>query len=88
MPESKIDKDLIKWPLPFMSMPEVVKVTARSKSAIHLDVNEGTFPPFIKNGKRSLVFVAHEVNQIVNCWVRGYSQEQLKEKVKQIILDR
>ena len=84
----KAEEDLLNWPMPFMSKKEVSTATTRSKSSIYNDVCEGVFVPPLKIGGRRVVYLATEVNQIMNCWVKGYTKEQIKEVVQQLINGR
>ena len=50
----------------FIKLEEVMSITGLSRSSIYQFVAEGTFPPKVKLGGRSIAWVANEVHNWMN----------------------
>ena len=48
-------------PTKFLKLPEVIILTAKSRSKIYQGVNDGTFPKQIKLGPRSVGWIESEI---------------------------
>ena len=68
--------------------PEVLTLTARSKSALQLDEKAGLFCPPISIGDRAVAYIKHEVEAVIQARVEGQTPEQIKQLVHKLITDR
>lgn len=68
--------------------PEVLKLTARSKSSLSLDEKNGLFVPPISIGNRAIAYRKVEVEAVVNARIQGKSNEQIKQLVSELINQR
>lgn len=68
--------------------PEVLALTARSKSALQLDEREGVICPSISIGSRAVAYVKSEVEAVIQARIEGQSNEQIKQLVQKLINQR
>jgi len=68
--------------------PEVLQMTGLSKSTLYNRNQEGSFPPPINLGGRSVGFVQSECVITLQAMIEGQTTEQIKSLVKQLIIDR
>jgi len=68
--------------------PEVLALTARSKSALQLDEKAGLFCPPISIGERAVAYVHHEVEAIIQARVESQTPTQIKQLVKELVANR
>ncbi|WP_440876068.1 helix-turn-helix transcriptional regulator [Thalassotalea sp. PLHSN55] len=68
--------------------PEVLALTARSKSALQLDEKAGLFCPPISIGDRAVAYIKHEVEAVIQARVEGQATEQIKQLVQDLIASR
>ena len=68
--------------------PEVLKRTGFSNSGLYRRVNEGLFTPAISLGGRSVGWLEHEVNAVINAMAAGQSQEEIRLLVDSLVQDR
>ena len=68
--------------------PEVLTITARSKSALQLDEKSKLFCPAISIGDRAVAYIKHEVEAIIQARIEGKSKEQIKALVKELVAKR
>lgn len=91
-PESSCLDSIITPPLPdyleIIRRPEVVRCTARSTSALYLDIRQGTMPPPISLGDRAVGFYKHEVQAVIAAMGAGYSKNQIKELICHLVEQR
>lgn len=59
-----------------LRLPEVIKVTGRSRSSIYAGIKDGSFVQPIKIGRRSIGFLEAEVSE----WLETKIQESRLEK--------
>lgn len=58
------------------------------RSKRYADIRKGLFTPAIRFGHKTAAWPAHEVRKIVAARARGYTDEQLKTLVKQLVAER
>ncbi|MEI8645041.1 AlpA family phage regulatory protein [Pseudoalteromonas sp. Hal056] len=68
--------------------PEVLNKTGWSKSTLYNRLNEGLFPSPISLGSRTVGFVESECNKIIQAMIAGYSEQQLKDLVHDLVANR
>lgn len=68
--------------------PEVLTLTARSKSALQLDEKAGVFCPPISIGCRAVAYIKSEVEAVIQARVEGKTPEQIKQLVSELIKQR
>jgi prophage regulatory protein len=68
--------------------PEVLTLTARSKSALQLDEKAGVFCPPIAIGDRAVAYLKHEVEAIIQARIKGQTKEQIEALVIELIKQR
>lgn len=68
--------------------PEVLTLTARSKSALHLDEKAGLFCPPISIGERAKAYILSEAEAVIQARIEGQSPEQIKALVSDLIQQR
>jgi prophage regulatory protein len=73
---------------PLIRRPEVLAITARSKSALQLDEKAGLFCTPISIGERAVAYIKHEVEAIVQARIESKTPEQIKVVVKELIANR
>ena len=68
--------------------PEVLSLTARSKSALQLDEKAELFCPAISIGDRAVAYLKSEVEAVIQARIEGQSTEQIKQLVQELINQR
>ncbi len=68
--------------------PEVLNLTARSKSALQLDEKAGIFCPCISIGDRAVAYIKYEVEAIIQARIEGKTPDQIKALVQELINQR
>ena len=68
--------------------PEVITLTARSRSSLQLDEKAGLFCPPIAIGYRAVAYLRHEVQTIIQARIEGKSPDEIKQLVSQLINQR
>lgn len=68
--------------------PEVLVLTARSKSALQLDEKNGLFITPISIGERAVAYVKHEVEAVIQARIEGQTPEQIKVLVQKLTNQR
>ncbi len=67
---------------------QVCQKTCLSRSSIYNKISEGTFPPQISLGKRSVAFISGEIDLWITAITQGKSTEDLKSIVEKIVDNR
>lgn len=68
--------------------PEVLALTARSKSSLHLDEKAGDFCPSISIGLRAKAYILSEVEAVIQARIEGQTPDQIKTLVTSLINQR
>ena len=68
--------------------PEVLSKTGWSKSTLYNRLKEGLFPTPISLGVRSIGFVESECDRVIQAMIAGYSEQQLRDLVQDLIANR
>ena len=68
--------------------PEVLTLTARSKSALQLDEKAGLFCPPISIGDRAVAYIKNEVITVIQARIEGKPPVQIKALIKELIANR
>ncbi|WP_065978093.1 helix-turn-helix transcriptional regulator [Pseudoalteromonas lipolytica] len=66
----------------------VLENTGLSKSTLYNRLKEGVFPPPISLGARAVGWVESECEKVIQAMVAGYSEQQLKDLVQEIVASR
>ncbi|MBB1377775.1 AlpA family transcriptional regulator [Pseudoalteromonas sp. SR43-2] len=61
---------------------------ACGKTLFQQKINEGLVPPPIKLGLRAVAFYEHEVNATLAVTIAGYSNQQIKDFVSELVTKR
>jgi prophage regulatory protein len=68
--------------------PEVLTLTARSKSALQLDEKAGLFCPPISIGDRAVAYIKNEVITVIQARIEGKPPVQIKALIKELMANR
>jgi prophage regulatory protein len=68
--------------------PEVLALTARSKSALQLDEKAELFCPPISIGDRAVAYIKSEVEAIIQARIEGKPPQEIKALVIELIKQR
>ena len=68
--------------------PEVLTLTARSKSALQLDEKAGLFIPPVSIGQRAVAYLKHEVEAIIQARIEEQTPTQIRHLVSELIKQR
>jgi prophage regulatory protein len=68
--------------------PQVLALTARSKSALHLDEKAQLICPPISIGDRAVAYIKSEVEAVIQARIEGQTPEQIKTLVASLIKQR
>lgn len=61
---------------------------ACGKTLFQEKINDGLIPPPIKIGARAVAFYDHEINATLAVTIAGYTDEQIKEFVRDLVAKR
>lgn len=67
---------------------EVIKLTARSKSALQLDEKNGFICPPISIGERAVAYIKSEVEAVLQARIEGRSKGEIKTLVQELVAKR
>lgn len=67
---------------------EVIRLTARSRSALLIDEKAGLFCPPISIGERAVAYVKHEVLALIQARIQGKTTIEIRELVSELIKNR
>ena len=67
---------------------EVLQRIGLSRSTLHSKVQNGLWCPPISLGARAVGFLKHETDELIAAHMNGYSLEQLRELVKNLVAER
>jgi prophage regulatory protein len=59
-----------------------------SRSTLYLRIQQGLFVPPISLGKRSVGWMEHETDAILNAYASGQSEAEIKDLVRSIVASR
>lgn len=68
--------------------PAVLNRTGLSHATLYRRITEGLFPPGVSLGNRSVGWLAHEVDTMLNAFASGKTTEELQAIVKTLIEKR
>lgn len=68
--------------------PEVVTLTARSRSSLQLDEKASLFCPPIAIGYRAVAYLKHEVQPIIQARIEGKTPYEIRQLVSELINQR
>ena len=75
-------------PIFFVRLPELLEQLAVGKTTLYARIKQGTFPPPVKFGERVSAWPEHEVDPVVNAYMRSATKEDLQKLVAQLMLAR
>lgn len=73
-------------PIFFVRLPELLEQLAVGKTTLYARIKQGTFPPPVKFGERVSAWLEHEVNTVVNAYMRSATKEDLQKLVAQLMI--
>jgi prophage regulatory protein len=68
--------------------PQVLALTARSKSSLHLDEKAGLFCPPISIGQRAKAYILNEAEAVIQARIEGQTPAQIRQLVKVLVSNR
>lgn len=68
-------------------VPELLHRRGDGRSALYQDIQNGTWPPFVKLGRCS-VAPDHEVDAVLAARIAGKSPDELRELVRRLVAER
>jgi prophage regulatory protein len=68
--------------------PQVLALTARSKSSLHLDEKAQLICPPISIGDRAVAYIKSEVEAVIQARIEGKTTEQIKVLVAELVANR
>lgn len=68
--------------------PAVLNRTGMSHATLYRRISEGLFPPGVCLGNRSVGWLAHEVDMMLNAFASGKTTEELQAVVRILIEKR
>ena len=74
--------------LKYVTLPEVLRRKGGGKSSLYSAIKVGDFPKPIKLGLRRIGWPEHEVDAVMQFFLRGENQTELKAFVKKIETNR
>lgn len=75
-------------PIFFVRLPELLEQLAVGKTTLYARIKQGTFPPPVKFGERVSAWPEHEVDIVVNAYMRSATKEDLQKLVAQLMIAR
>jgi len=75
-------------PLQIIRRPAVLQMTGFSKSTLYNRNQDGTFPPAINLGGRSVGFVQSECELVLQALIAGIPTDEIKALVKSLVEQR
>ena len=75
-------------PIFFVRLPELLEQLAVGKTTLYARIKQGTFPPPVKFGERVFAWPEHEVDTVVNAYMRSATKEDLQKLVAQLMIAR
>lgn len=75
-------------PVRFLRMPEVCGLRACSRASLYRAIAAGVFPPPIRRGRRTSVWVEAEVTAVLAAEAAGATAEALRELVQKLLAER
>lgn len=75
-------------PIFFVRLPELLEQLAVGKTTLYARIKQGTFPPPVKFGERFSAWPEHEVDTVVNAYMRSATKEDLQKLVAQLMIAR
>lgn len=75
-------------PIFFVRLPELLEQLAVGKTTLYARIKQGTFPPPVKFGERVSAWPEHEVDNVVNAYMRSATKEDLQKLVAQLMIAR
>lgn len=68
--------------------PYILNKTGWSKSTLYNRLKDGLFPAPISLGARAVGFVESECDKVIQAMIAGYSEQQLKDLVQDLVANR
>jgi len=67
---------------------ELLERAAFSRSTLHNKINDGLWTPSISLGERAIAFIKYESDELLTAYINGYTNEEIKALVKQLVEER
>lgn len=71
-----------------LRLPAVLERRGTSQSSHYSDIQLGLWPPGVKLGARSVAWPESEVDEMLAATVRGATQDELREIVRELLVAR
>ena len=68
--------------------PAVLEKIGLSRSTLHNRIQKGLWCPPIPLGARAVGFFEHETDELIAAHINGYSSDQLRELVTNLVAER
>ena len=71
-----------------LRLPAVLALTGSSRTRIYEKIQEGLFVSPIKIGRRASAWPSNEVDALINAWIAGQSDDEIRALVAHIHIQR
>jgi prophage regulatory protein len=71
-----------------LRLPKLIEKLSISRSTIYQHVFEGLLPPPIKIGKRSVIWIGNEIDQVLAARIRGAAAVEIRKLISKILAER
>lgn len=68
--------------------PQVINRLGISKATFHIRLKDGLLPPPVPLGALAVGYLRHEYDQVIAAMVAGYSKEEIKTLVDELVEQR
>ena len=75
-------------PIFFVRLPELLEQLAVGKTTLYARIKQGPFQPPVKFVERDSAWPEHEVDTVVNAYMRSATKEDLQKLVAQLMIAR
>lgn len=71
-----------------LRLPQAASLTGLSRASFYRQVKESLLPSQIRIGPNSVAWLSHEIEAVLAARICGYSDDEIKSMVKDIIQQR
>jgi len=71
-----------------LKLPQVLGLTAKSRSTHYQEIKQGLMPPPVKLGEQSVAWPESEILAINKARIAGKSTDEIKQLVQQLVTKR
>ncbi|WP_318483867.1 helix-turn-helix transcriptional regulator [Photobacterium leiognathi] len=71
-----------------LRLPQAIEMMAISRASFYRSIKDGVIPPQVKLGPNSVAWLSHELETIISARICGYSDDEIKQLVNELITAR